>query len=169
MGVAPGEIKGDAGWFQRTADPDTGNAVYNIYTNNKLPPRQIPIATAHEVAHAIDTFAGTIPTTGLSKELGPLYNTMVTGQERKTALTRPTDIGYSADDAPREQMAEAIRAYMTNPNYLKAVAPDTAERIRAAVNANPRLARIIQFNSAAGLAAGAGAAGLATTQQPAAN
>jgi hypothetical protein len=32
-------------------------------------------------------------------------------------------------------MAEAIRAYMADPNYLKTVAPKTAAAIRAAVNA----------------------------------
>jgi hypothetical protein len=48
-------------------------------------------------------------------------------------------------------MAEAIRAYMADPNHLKTVAPGTAKRIREHVNANPRLAPSIQFN--AGLAA----------------
>ena len=46
----------------------------------------------------------------------------------------------------REYIAEAIRAYLTNPNYLKTAAPRTAAAIRAAVNPNPRLNRIIQFN-----------------------
>ena len=52
-----------------------------------------------------------------------------------------------------ELLAEGLRAYMTNPNYFKTVAPKTAAKIRAAVNDNPRLKRIIQFNSlgAAGL------------------
>ena len=44
-------------------------------------------------------------------------------------------------------MAEAIRAYMTDPNYLKSVAPETAKRIREAVNANPRLNSVIQLNA----------------------
>jgi hypothetical protein len=48
---------------------------------------------------------------------------------------------------PRDLWAEAIRASMTDPNYLKSVAPKTAARIRAAVNANPQLAPIIQFNA----------------------
>jgi hypothetical protein len=49
-------------------------------------------------------------------------------------------------DARSELMAEAIRAYMKNPNYLKSVAPNVAARIRAAVNPNPNLNRMIQFN-----------------------
>jgi hypothetical protein len=43
-------------------------------------------------------------------------------------------------------MAEAIRAYLENPNYLKTVAPKTAAKIRAAVNANPSVNKIIHFN-----------------------
>jgi hypothetical protein len=49
-------------------------------------------------------------------------------------------------DAQAELMAEAIRAYLQNPNYLKTVAPNVAARIRDAVNPNPNLNRIIQFN-----------------------
>jgi hypothetical protein len=44
-------------------------------------------------------------------------------------------------------MAEAIRAYIQDPNYLKTVAPKTAAAIRKAVNGNPRLSKAIQFNS----------------------
>jgi hypothetical protein len=52
---------------------------------------------------------------------------------------------YGAD-ARAELMAEAIRAYLQNPNYLKTVAPNVAARIRAAVNTNHNLNQIIQFN-----------------------
>jgi len=48
---------------------------------------------------------------------------------------------------PREYMAEAIRAYMVDPNYIKTVAPQTAARIRQYVNSEPRLNHVIQFNS----------------------
>jgi len=48
---------------------------------------------------------------------------------------------------PREYMAEAIRAYMADPNYIKTVAPQTAARIRQYVNSEPRLNHVIQFNS----------------------
>jgi hypothetical protein len=52
---------------------------------------------------------------------------------------------YGAD-AQGELMAEAIRAYLQNPNYLKTVAPNVADRIQAAVNTNPNLNHIIMFN-----------------------
>ncbi len=43
-------------------------------------------------------------------------------------------------------MAEAIRAYLQDPNYLKTVAPNVAARIRGAINTTPDLNSIIQFN-----------------------
>ena len=48
-------------------------------------------------------------------------------------------------------MAEAIRAYITDPNYIKTVAPKTAAAIRERVNTHPLLKRFIQFNTLAGL------------------
>lgn len=44
-------------------------------------------------------------------------------------------------------MAEAIRAYLVDPNYIKTVAPDLAAAIRDAVNSDPTLAPVIQFNN----------------------
>lgn len=49
-------------------------------------------------------------------------------------------------EAQSELMAEAIRAYLQDPNYIKTVAPNVAERIRQAVNPHPVLSRTIQFN-----------------------
>jgi hypothetical protein len=104
---------------------------------------------AHELGHMIDDLAGKIPTAGLSNELKPLYNTLNTGQERSRNLTGPQHFGYADDDIPREYIAEAVRAYMADPNYLKTVAPKTAAVIRRFVNENPRLNKFIQFNSVA--------------------
>ena len=117
---------------------------------------------AHEIGHMIDELAGSIPTAGLNTELRQVYNTLTTGRERTRNLTGPQHLGYRSDDVPRELMAEAIRAYMADPNYLKTVAPRTAAAIRAAVNSNPRLAPFIQFNSLAGL----GLAGIASESLP---
>jgi hypothetical protein len=50
-------------------------------------------------------------------------------------------------------MAEAIRAYLADPNYLKTVAPKTAAAVREAVNSHPILSKIIQFNTMVGPAA----------------
>jgi hypothetical protein len=105
--------------------------------------------SAHEFGHAIDDLAGEIPTAGLSDELKSLYNTLNTGRERSRNLTGPQHFGYAGDDISREYIAEAIRAYIADPNYIKTVAPKPAARIREFVNSNPRLNKIIQFNSVA--------------------
>lgn len=55
---------------------------------------------------------------------------------------------------PREYIAEASRAYMVDPNWLKTVAPKTAARIREYVNSHPELSKIIQFNSLAAASIG---------------
>ena len=59
----------------------------------------------------------------------------------------PKAQGYIGEASDRELIAEAIRAYFADPNYLKSVAPATAARIRAHVNSNPRLSPNVQFNS----------------------
>ncbi len=56
-------------------------------------------------------------------------------------------MGYKGDDIKRELMTEAIRAYLTNPNYLKTVAPKTAARIREYANTNPKISKFVQFNT----------------------
>jgi hypothetical protein len=154
--VAPREIGGDAGRMRKLVDEKTWKPYSRIYLSRDLTPSQSVRTLAHENGHAIDEMAGQIPTKGLSKELEFLYNALAAGQERSKNLMRPKDLKYTPDEAPREMMAEAIRAYLADPNYIKTVAPKTAAAIRAAVNGNPRLNRTIQFNAAAPLAAGLG-------------
>ncbi|HEX5278674.1 MAG TPA: hypothetical protein VFW28_01220 [Micropepsaceae bacterium] len=110
----------------------------------------------------MDQLAGQIDTSGLSAELRSNYNTLNNPNRLRTDPSQPANwgkpvtpqnFGYKGDEVPREQMTEAIRAYLTNPNYLKTMAPKTAARIRAAVNANPQLSKIIQFNSIAAVPA----------------
>ncbi len=48
---------------------------------------------------------------------------------------------------------------MTNPNYMKTVAPRTAAAVRKLVNTHPELSKIVQFNSAIGVPAISGLAG----------
>ncbi len=124
-----------------------------IALSNRLSDRQLPKVYAHELGHVIDQAAGEIPVSGLSRELKPLYNILNTGQERTRHLTGPQHLGYTRGDVPREFMAEAIRAYLTNPNAMKTVAPKTAARIRKYVNEHPSLKHIIQFNTFAGASA----------------
>jgi hypothetical protein len=90
--------------------------------------------------------AGQVSTKGLSKELKALYNYGIEGKHRSTKQTLPTHLGYRGEDVNREYMAEALRQYMAAPDTFKDIAPETAKRIRAAINDNPNLRDMIQFN-----------------------
>lgn len=131
-----------------------------VHILDSLPQAEADIVTAHEVGHVIEQLAGEIPTAGLEEELNFVYNAMQTGKERKYLQSLPEDAGYSGLEAPHEKMAEAVRAYMVDPNYLKTVAAKTAARIRQYVNTHPQLSKIIQFNTiAAGGVSGLGMTG----------
>lgn len=122
----------------------------------------VPRVLYHEIAHAIDQLSGKIPTHGLTKDFRNIYRDTagLSWRHGPFPLPRnyggPEELGYRGDKVARELVAEAIRAYLTNPNYLKTVAPAVAARIRKYVNENPKLKDFIQFNSLGGSALGAG-------------
>jgi hypothetical protein len=120
-----------------------------VYLFRSLTPQQAERVYAHELGHVIEELAGGIPTARLNTELRQVYNALNTGMERTRHLTGPQHLGYRGADVPRELMAEAIRAYLADPNYLKTVAPKTAAAIRVAVNSHPTLRKISQFNAIA--------------------
>jgi hypothetical protein len=128
---------------------------------------------SHMLGHILDYRAGQTSAThpneesrgisqdNLNKELRYVYNdcnnAALNEARRLDPSVQPTDDPKYRDfgpeqrecygpDARAELMAEAIRAYLQDPNYLKTVAPNVAARIRAAVNTNPNLNQIIQFN-----------------------
>lgn len=134
-----------------------------LTVDQSLPPEQADRVFSHELAHAIEkhTFGKAIPTTGLKKELAQIYSDQNTGwyvPKGKIGAT-PASFGYKGADTDGELIAEAIRAYMRDPNYMKTVAPKTAARIREYVNRNPNLMDIIQFNTVAPAAVGLGLLG----------
>jgi hypothetical protein len=105
-------------------------------------------------------FWNSIPQTAVMRsELERVYSAGATGQHRTSNFVKPEDFGYQPQDVPGELMAEGGRAYLSNPNYFKAVAPKTAAAIRAAWNSNPTLSKILQFNTIPPILLGAGAAG----------
>lgn len=120
-----------------------------IRVSQELRPDQFDKVAAHEVAHLI----GPIKTDGLSAPLRTIYNDL-NNPQKHGKLFGPEQSGYGRADVRAELVAEAIRAYMTDPNYIKTVAPDVAKAIRAAVNTNPSLSRLVQFNSVPGLLGG---------------
>ena len=110
----------------------------------------------HEFSHLIDELSGKIPTKGLESPLSQMFSELNTqgyvSKWQKGAT--PELYGYKGADVGREKMAEAIYAYLRDPNYIKSKFPEVAKRIREYVNTNPNLKDVIQFNSAGGLAAG---------------
>ena len=129
----------------------------------------------HFMGHLIDGIAGEreqsasgerqsrvlISQLGIERELRYIYNDLNNpeiNELRRTGISveqeeadrfqvhTPELIGCLGWEADAELMAEAIRAYLQNPNYIKTVAPGVARRIRDFVNPNPRIHDIIQFN-----------------------
>lgn len=151
-GVAARGLRGGA-VGQARFERGTGRPL-GVEYDQRLAPDQIERVLSHETGHLLDEVAGQIDTKGLSRELDPLFHYGVEGRERARNFTLPKHQGYSATEAPREQMAEALRQYMGAPDTMKAMAPKTAARIRAAVNSHPELSKLIQFNALAGGAIG---------------
>jgi hypothetical protein len=148
------ELGGDAGRYSVTRDRRSDRVLErNIFFDKNAGMPQKERIVAHELGHAIDEIAGRIPLRGLDTELRRNYNTLFAGQERTRHLTGPQHVGYSGENVGKELMAEAIRAYIANPNYFKTVASKTAARIREYVNSHPELSKIVQFNTVAGAGA----------------
>ena len=83
----------------------------------------------------------------LESQLQRIYQDLNNPIDGEVKIRTPKDHGYESIDADRELWAEAIRAYMYDPNYIKTVAPDVAFMIRDNVNKNGSLRKTIQFNA----------------------
>jgi hypothetical protein len=149
---------------------DEYGRLIDILLHRRLHPLDRPKVYAHELAHAIDEFAGQLPTKGLLDELKVIYNTLNNPKRTSDGLraapgsmVTPETHGYKGGEVSREYAVEAIRAYLTNANYIKTVAPRTAAAIREFFNDHPFLSRIVQFNS---LVAAPAATGLVRTWTP---
>jgi hypothetical protein len=127
-----------------------------VYLSDELTPDQLPKVYAHEIGHVVDQAAREIPVAGLDDQLRALYNTQ-NNPQTYGKLFGPEQNKYKGADVPRELMAEAVRAYVTDPNSIKTLYPEVAKRIREYVNRHPELSKIVQFNSVAGLLGAAAA------------
>jgi hypothetical protein len=145
------------------------NHGWRIRIADDIPSEDVSNVLAHETAHIFDEVAGQIPTKGIKKDLLKIYNDLnnldlpqgsfqprtvkFSGKEYKYPGKKkllPSEIKpYPKKEDPFELWAEAIRAYMVDPNYIKSVAPKVAQRIREYVNKHPELKNIIQFNALA--------------------
>jgi hypothetical protein len=130
-----------------------------IFTADDLDPEQAVKTLAHELAHSIDLRAAP-PRTRMEFRAGKwgvrsddevieeeLYAVYRDLNNPRAKHWGSSDEGYARHEVGRELWADAIRAYMADPNYLKTVAPRTAAAIRKAVNENDQLRQIIQFNA----------------------
>lgn len=157
-GALPKVIPAGKTDFGRTVLSVGGRPV-SVELRAGMRPDKAIMVHAHENGHVIDQIAGLVSTKGISKELRGIYNTLNNPNRAAGGFEAapwgkpftPQALGYKGEEIPREYIVEAIRAYLTNPNYIKTVAPNTAKAIRNAVNAHPELSKIIQFNSFGGL------------------
>lgn len=117
---------------------------------------------AHFLGHVLDFRAGGpdgISMEGIEYELRVVYDDLHNPQRRAQdasgnllprssgdATVFPEKLGIRGKDIRAELMAEALRAYLQDPNYLNAVAPNVAYRIRDVVNTHPEISKIIVFN-----------------------
>lgn len=162
--VAPGDIPGIAA-FGPGRTNQVGSAG-NLYVDRTLPSPTRERALAHELGHALDHITNSetrVPprvgahgneTNLLNDEYGQIYHDLASPDDASRGEARaardrisPANFGYPTDQHDAEYLAEAFRAYMTDPNYMKTVAPTAAARLRSYVNAHPDLSKIIQFNS----------------------
>ena len=187
VGLTQSELgKGNVGTY--SVRPTEDGLVRSIGVLDTLSPDKAARVKAHEMGHMLEDLSGdfvryengvpvrVIPNDGiLQKELKPLYNSLNNHNRQRppgddaaswAKPVTPDTFKYKNGEIPPEYMAEAIRAYLTNPNYIKTVAPKTAARIREYVNTNPRLKDIIQFNANASPLAGWLASGANALAQP---
>jgi len=132
-----------------------------VSIDESLDPRSRHLVASHELGHVLKLLARPFLNDDAQKEMRALYNTMNNPNrtpDDRDALpgwdVTPELYGYSPktgrngiNKVEEEYYAEAFRAYMMNPNFVKTVAPNMASAFRRAVNSHPRLRRVIQFNS----------------------
>lgn len=167
-GASRRALSGNSG--QYVAIRNGGDIEKHVFYADDLAPSATSRVVAHELGHAINDVGGTVPDGRHYRrfaKIGPqdaarrIYNDLNTdpgdwrmfNQERsgvpvaKKYRNSPETHGYPKDQALSELIAEALRANLSDPNYIKSVAPETAKALRAAVNDNPRLNKIIHLNT----------------------
>lgn len=118
------------------------------------------IALTHELGHAITSWPSNVDFSKHEKAARRIYHDLAYGRPAKvkSEIRDPEYYGYKKSEVPDELWAEATRAYMQDPNYIKTVAPALAKEIRK-LNDVKGLRDILQFNTPmAGLGVGLGAA-----------
>lgn len=131
----------------------------SIRIADHLSPAASANVLAHETGHAIDKLSRSGVIFDGDRKARKVYHDLATGDVAETRIGKyrsPESYGYPKSEVRDELIAEMLRAYMINPNYLKSINPEGAKAIRAAVNGDPILNKVIQFNTPlAGLLGGA--------------
>lgn len=118
---------------------------------------------AHETGHMLDTTARDWQKLRpIQAELDMIYQDLNEGLVRpaktlpsespRIGWTNPKNYGYKPRDVRDEFIAEAFRAYLEDPNYIKTKAPRTAAAIRERLNGSPYWRQLIHFNGFVGAA-----------------
>jgi len=102
----------------------------------------------HELGHHIDDMTGNAPISPSgSRGASEVYHELSAGTDfPRHGHATPEDFGYPPSEAPSEIMAEAFRAYLTNPNYIKTTSPVLAKELRRIVNDHPEMSQHLQLN-----------------------
>jgi hypothetical protein len=146
-------------------EDERGRIGTRVVTADDLTDAETALVRRHELGHEVDVKAGPWPRTvaqlaardfgiplgeadyRVEEQLHRVYADLNNPPGQPQRILGPQDMGYDKSRVREELWAEAVRAYMTDPNYLKTVAPDVAAAIRAKVNNNHSLNRHIQFNT----------------------
>ncbi len=160
------ELGRTSGRYVQIRDPEGPQ----IWINRELTDEQKQLTLGHETGHLVHDLAAGMrlaPLRKLKPKLEGIYSTLNEGKEGLQPPKLPQDYGYPKSEAPYEIVAEFLRAYLTDPNYVKTVAPDAAAVARAMVNSHPQLSRLLQLNTLGGLAVLGGAAAIAADDKSA--
>jgi hypothetical protein len=155
-------LEGRVGEYSPSHDLQGNPMQPEIAINSEIPPEQKVFALGHETGHLLHDLANRFSLSSfhaLEPQAEHVYSTVNTGREGLRRPKLPQDFGYPDSEAPYELAAEVFRSYLSNPNYLKTVAPDLAAWARSLVNSHPQLSRFIQFNGLGGLGVLGAAAG----------
>jgi hypothetical protein len=139
---------------------NAGGRDYFVDFGGSVPPVQLPRAQANEIETGIGGLGDQIDPSRLWGELGGLHHDFNSSDPSQTAVPRtPAAAGYTGSGVSGEYVAEAIRAYLSDPGYVQTMAPNTAAAIQNALAANPEIADSLRANAVMPFLTGGGSAG----------
>jgi len=129
-------------------------SIGEVRIRDGMSPEATGLTLAHETGHLLDDTLRfrnrPIDLEGSAVAARKVYSDLA-GGDLDAIMPRhfrtPAMFGYSQAQARDEYIAEALRAYMQNPDYMKRTAPKLAAAIRGSVNADPHVSKFIQFNA----------------------